>query len=126
MCGCALFTPKEIKSHHDYNVSIVQPHAIFENVKAEDMIFNKGVKGFFARGTHSPVPEKAEVLLELPNNVPITYIDRHTTNGTIFAHAGRDLFAYRNQGKTTDHISAQLLQWVHDEYKALQEKGAVR
>ena len=85
------------------------------------MTYNKGVAGFFARGSHTPVPEGAEVLLTLPDGAYITYIDRNTTNGTILAHAGRDLFAQRMQNKTTDRISSQLLAWIHDEAKALKD-----
>lgn len=118
--GCAIFTPKEIKKHTDYEISIVKEHPVFEGVNPDEMTYNKGVAGFFARGSHTPVPVDAEVLLSLPEDTPITYIDRITTKGTIFVHAGRDLFAQRMQSKTTDRISTQLLQWIHDEYERLQ------
>ncbi len=118
--GCAIFTPKEIKNHADYEISIVKEHPVFEGVNPDEMTYNKGVAGFFARGSHTPVPAGSEVLLSLPEDTPITYIDRTTTKGTIFVHAGRDLFAQRMQSKTTDRISTQLLQWIHDEYERLQ------
>ncbi|MGM1048977.1 MAG: phosphate starvation-inducible protein PhoH [Bacillota bacterium] len=121
--GCSIFTPKTIHSYADYEISIAAPHPIFKDVKSDDMTYNKGVAGFFARGTHSPVPAKAEVLLTLPDDMPVTYIDRHSTKGTILVHAGRDLFAYRMQNKSTDRISTQLLQWIHDEYEAIQNSG---
>lgn len=121
--GCPLFTPKEIRKHSDYEISIVQEHPIFEGVNPEEMTYNKGVAGFFARGSHTPVPKGAEILLTLPDDTFITYIDRTTTNGTILAHAGRDLFAQRMQSKTTDRISKQLLEWIHEEAKSL-KKGA--
>lgn len=121
--GCPLFTPKEIHQFTDYEISIAAPHTIFSGVISEEMTFNKGVAGFFARGTHSPVPAGAEVLLTLPGAMPVTYIDRQTTKGTIFVHAGRDLFVNRMQGKSTDRISVQLLQWVHEECRNLQSAG---
>lgn len=121
--GCAIFTPKDIQSHTDYNVSVVTPHPIFEGVDTDDMTYNKGVAGFFARGTHSPTPPNAEILLTLPGGTSITYIDRNTTDGTILVHAGRDLFAHRMQNKTTDRISTQLLQWIKDETIALKKDG---
>ena len=119
--GCPLFTPKQINKHSDYEISVVNEHPIFVGVATEEMTYNKGVAGFFARGSHTPVPEGAEVLLTLPDGAHITYIDRNTTNGTILAHAGRDLFAQRMQNKTTDRISSQLLAWIHDEAKALKD-----
>ena len=121
--GCTLFTPKEINSYKDYEISVVTPHSIFEGVDPDEMTFNRGVAGFFARGTHSPVPEEAEVLLSLPGDMPVTYIDRRTTKGTILAHAGRDLFAFRMDNKTTGRISRQLLDWIYNEYAGLQERG---
>ena len=121
--GCSIFQPKKIHSFRDYEVSIMAEHPIFAGVKPEDMTYNKGVSGFFARGAHLPLPEHAEVLLALPDDIPITYIDRHSTNGTIFVHSGRDLFAYRNQNKSSDRISSQLLQWIKDEYEELKAAG---
>ena len=121
--GCPLFTPAEIKQHSDYRISIAKEHPIFAGVDPDDMTYNKGVAGFFSRGSHTPVPADAEVLLLLAGEIPITYIDRKTTKGTIFVHAGRDLFAQRMQEKSTDRISEQLLQWIHEEYGRLQEDG---
>ena len=119
------FIPKEIKWHGDYDVKIAKPHPIFEGVTEEDMTINRGVKGFFARG-HHPAPENAEVLLTLSGGETITYIDRESTNGTIFVHSGGSLF---NTGgrmqpvvdKTTDRIPAQIEAWAREEYNRLQK-----
>lgn len=119
--GCAIFKPKQITKHSDYDMSFVVEHPIFAGASTDDMTYNKGVAGFFARGSHTPIPTGAEALLTLPDETCTTYIDRVTTNGTIFAHAGRDLFSQRGQGKTTDCISTQLLTWIHDEAKRLKE-----
>lgn len=119
--GCAIFTPKQVTKHSDYDISFVQAHPIFDGVETDDMTYNKGVAGFFARGSHTPVPQGAEVLITLPDATYTTYIDRTTTRGTIFVHAGRDLFAQRMQAKTTDRISTQLLTWIHEEATRLKE-----
>ncbi|MGN1386514.1 MAG: phosphate starvation-inducible protein PhoH [Bacillus sp. (in: firmicutes)] len=115
------FIAKEIKSFKDYEVSIAKPHPIFEGVIEDDMTYNKGVSGFFARG-HHPLPEGAEVLLTLPGDEPITYIDRQSTKGTIIVHVGFDLFGYMQSEpkKTTDRIGKQLIQFVRDEFDRLQ------
>lgn len=119
--GGSNFVPKQINSFQDYVVSVHQSHPIFEGVLEDDMTYNKGVSGFFARG-HHPVPEGAEVLLTLPGGEPINYIDRNSTKGTIFAHVGNDLFGKMNGSpKTTDRIGPQLMQWARDEYTRLQE-----
>jgi len=117
--GTFPFIPKSVSSFRDYIISKESEHEIFEGVLAEEMTFNKGVAGFFARGTH-PHKEEVEVLLRLPGGMPTTYIDRTSTNGTIFVHAGKDLFNYHAQNKSTNRIPTQLLQWVHDEYGRIQ------
>ncbi|MDQ0271892.1 hypothetical protein [Cytobacillus purgationiresistens] len=121
--GCSLFSPCEINHYTDYEISLVKPHPIFAGVDPDDLTFNKGVAGFFARGTHSPIPAGAEVLITLPDDMPVTYIDRVSTKGTILVHAGRDLFANRMQGKSTDRISVQLLKWVYEESSFMKSSG---
>ena len=88
------------------------------------MTINKGVKGFFARG-HHPAPTGAEVLLTLPGGEPVTFIDRSSSKGTILMHSGGNLFNYASMvqdvEKTTNRISPQLMAWVQEEFKQLQE-----
>lgn len=124
--GCPIFTPRTIESHEDYNVYKKIDHPIFEGVDTDDMTYNKGVAGFFARVTHSPVPAGSDVLLTFRDGMAITYIDRQSTKGTILVHSGRDLFAHRMQNKSTDRISTQLLQWIQDEYQVLQKGGSTK
>lgn len=121
--GCPIFTPRNIQSHKDYEIFVEKQHPIFDGVSTDDMTYNKGVAGFFSRVTHAPIPVNAEVLLTFHDQMPITYIDRYSTKGTILVHAGRDLFALRMQNKSTDRISNQLLQWIEDEFKELQQGG---
>ncbi|MER2105421.1 MAG: phosphate starvation-inducible protein PhoH [Solibacillus sp.] len=123
--GQEMFIPKEINWHGDYNVTIAKPHPIFDGVIEEHMTTNKGVKGFFARG-HHPAPQGAEVLLTLPAGEEITYIDRNSTNGTIFMHVGFCFFDFSGNGgmrpetkKTTDRIPAQMLAWAQEELTRL-------
>ena len=122
--GGTNFIPKTITDYTDYEIHIVQRHAIFDGVETNDMTYNRGVAGFFARGYYMP-PKGAIVLLELGEGECVTYIDRHTADGVILLHAGNDLFSYMEAGKTTDRISRQLLSWVKDEYMALQKGGKI-
>lgn len=118
------FIPKEIRKFSDYNVRNEADHPIFRGVEEEHMTLKKGVAGFFARG-HHPLPEGAEALLTLEEGEPITYIDRESTNGTILAHVGFDLFGYMqtDEQNTAGRISAQLREWVLGEYSNLQKEA---
>ena len=119
--GASMFIPKKINSFQDYAVHIQKNHMIFKGVKEDDMSYNKGVAGFFARGFYQP-PKQAEILLTLGENEVVTYIDQNTTNGIILLHAGNDLFSYMQANKTTDRISTQTFAWVQAAYDQRQKE----
>ena len=112
--GCSLFMPKKINSYKDYFVQPVPGAPLFDGVEIEDMVLNKGVAGFFARGYYY-APEKAEVCLTFTDGKVISYIDRHTTNGTIIVHGGRNILGYKNAKNTTKKISEQALALLQEE-----------
>ena len=117
---------QEIRWHGDYDLTIENNHPIFDGVLVEEMTSKMGVKGIFARGSH-PAPAHAEILLTLPGDKAVTYIDRHSTNGTIFMHSGSTFFHTTGmnpeKGRTTERIPAQMLAWAEAELEVLQ-KGA--
>lgn len=112
--GCSLFMPKKINSYKDYLVKHVPGSPLFEGVEVEDMVFNKGVAGFFARGYYY-APEHAQVCLTFTDGKVISYIDRHTTKGTIIVHAGRSLLDYKNAINTTHKIGEQTFKLLQQE-----------
>ncbi len=111
--GCGTFVPAPVTSYRDYVVEIVAPHPVYEGVEARDLTFRRGVAGFFARGHHPP-PPGAEVLATLAGGQPITWIDRSTTNGTVFVHSGNDLVGFADDS-TASRLGPQLLDWVESE-----------
>lgn len=112
--GCSLFMPKKLNSYKDYLLKTIPGAPIFDGVKVDDMVFNKGVAGFFSRGYYY-APENAEVCLTFEDGKVTTYIDRHTTNGTIIVHAGQNLLSY-NYSKDTKHkIGEQTLALLKEE-----------
>ncbi|WP_040952250.1 hypothetical protein [Gorillibacterium massiliense] len=118
--GASLFVPKTIHHHLDYTVTVLD-HPIFEGVLSDDITYNKGVAGFFARG-HHPLPAGAEVLLRLPGDEPVTYIDRLSSQGTIIVHSGRNLLGYRHSTNSAGRIGDQFKRFLYDEYQALQTR----
>ena len=115
--GCGTFVPASVTSYRDYVVHIVAPHPVYEGVEAADLTFRRGVAGFFARGHHPP-PPGAEVLATLAGGQPITWIDRSTTNGTVFVHSGNDLVGFADDS-TAARLGPQLLDWVEEEARRL-------
>ena len=112
--GCGTFVPATIDSMRDYAVQFVEPDPIFAGVDADDLTFRRGVAGFFARGHHPP-PPGAKVLAALAKGQPTTWIDRETTAGTVFAHAGNDLLFYARVDSTAARLAPQLLDWARAE-----------
>ncbi|MFJ7467318.1 phosphate starvation-inducible protein PhoH [Peribacillus frigoritolerans] len=112
--GCSLMMPMRINSYKDYYVQPVPDASLFEGVEVEDMVYNKGVAGFFARGYYQ-APKEAEVCLTFTDGKVITYIDRHTTKGTVIVHSGRSLLGYKSERKTTGKIRTQMLALLEKE-----------
>lgn len=112
--GCSLFTPKKINSYKDYLVKTVPGAPLFDGVEVNDMVFNKGVAGFFARGYYY-APDKAEICLTFTDGKVISYIDRHTTNGTIIVNATRNIFGYKDSQNTTKKITEQAIALLKEE-----------
>lgn len=120
--GASLFVPKTIRHFRDYSVRIHHPHPIFEGVDEDDLTYNKGVAGFFARG-HHPVPPHAEILLTFVSGEPITYIDRTSTRGTILVHSGSNLLSYSARTNSAGRIGVQLRKWLYEEYERIKRRG---
>lgn len=120
--GASLFVPKTITNFKDYELQIPKENPIYDGVEINDMIYNKGVAGFFARGHHVPTND-VDVYLTIGEGNPATYVDRNSTRGTILVHSGYDLFGYdMNAGKTTDRIAGQLIDWCYKEIASLEAK----
>lgn len=122
--GAPLFMPEKIKHFSDYNLYSVNDSPIFKGVLTEDMTFNKGVAGFFARG-HYHADEKSEVHLKFKSGHVCTYVDRHSSEGTVFIHAGRPLHGYYKDGKTTDVLRTQFVEWLKKESSVLKGETVI-
>jgi hypothetical protein len=123
--GAASFIPKEIRNHRDYEVIIKEAHPIFEGVNTNELSYRRGVAGFFARG-HHPLPAGAEVLLTLPDGEPTLYIDRVSTDGTLFVSSGNALLGYQNPQESTGQITKRFIEWIRNEYVQLQKRSVAR
>ncbi len=123
--GAGMFVPRMVTSHQDYFLKQVAPSPILEGIKIEDLVFRRGVAGFFARGHHQP-PPGAEVILELPGGEPALYIDRVTTAGTIVVHGGNDMIGLGEDGTTAGRLVPQLLAWMRGEARERMDRLATR
>jgi len=112
--GAGRFQPKAVESHDDYTVVEANPHPVFEGVATEDLTYQRGVAGFFARG-HNPPPAGATVILRLADGEPVAYVDEASTDGTVFVHSGNDLVGFGRRSSTAARVPEQLLAWMRAE-----------
>lgn len=101
----------------DREIMIEQSNcSLFKGIEPYDINYRKGVRGFFSRGYFEKVPAHAEVLITDQSGVPILYVDRHSTNGTIFAGAGTDIYkVFINEENTSKKLSLQMLDCIREE-----------
>ena len=86
----------------------------FGSINVKEMVLNKGVAGFFARGYYY-APEGAQACLTFTDGKVISYIDRNTTKGTIIVHAGQNILGYHDAVDTKKKISEQALALLKEE-----------
>lgn len=101
----------------DREIMIEQSNcSLFKGIEPYDINYRKGVRGFFSRGYFEKVSAHAEVLITDQSGVPILYVDRHSTNGTIFAGAGIDIYkVFINEENTSKKLSLQMLDCIREE-----------
>lgn len=106
-------------------IIITEPvHPIFVGVDAYDINYRKGVRGFFSRGYFDEIPNGGEVLITDQSGVPIIYLDRQSTKGTIIAGAGTDIYrVFIDEDNTSSKLSEQLLIFIRAEHKRNKAQG---
>ncbi|MEQ6354568.1 hypothetical protein ABNX05_08075 [Lysinibacillus sp. M3] len=109
----------------DREIIIKEPiHPLFAGIDAYDINYRKGVRGFFSRGYFEKIPLHAEVLVTDQSGATIIYVDRDSTNGTIFAGAGTDIYrVFIDEDNSSRYLSLQMLTCIREEYERNQLKG---
>ncbi|MDM5334987.1 hypothetical protein QUF56_17465 [Ureibacillus composti] len=95
---------------------------MFEGIDPYDLNYRRGVKGFFTRGYFKELPDGAEVIVEDQLGAPIIYVDRASTNGTLFVGSGTDLYqVYRDEESSANRLPRQILDTIREEYASRKE-----
>ena len=89
----------------------VGPHPVLEGLTAEQLGAN------FVHG-YNPTPPGAEVVLSLPGDKAVIYVDRASTGGTIMAHAGINFMNYIVEDTEVREMIPRLIAWINDEAEA--------
>lgn len=95
-------------------------NGLFEGVRTADLEYRKGVRGFFSRGYFDNVPSGSKVLITDQSQKTIVYVDRESTNGTIYAGAGTDMYRiYTYEENTANRVGLQMLESIRKEARRI-------
>lgn len=86
----------------------VAPHPVLEGLTAEQL------GAGFVHG-YNPTPPGAEVVLSLPGDKAVIYVDRASTGGTILAHAGINVMNYIVEDTEVREMIPRLVTWINSE-----------
>jgi hypothetical protein len=112
-------SPLDLK---DREIIVAEPaHPLFEGVNPYDLNYKEGVRGFFSRG-FLDMPAHSTPLITDQEGKVILYIDRETTEGTILAGAGADLFTYGVPTSSSGRLTVQLLSWIQEEAACIERR----
>lgn len=91
--GLSPFRPIEQKGLKSFRIHIVPDQPPFDGLGSDDLTFQKGVAGFYSRGSNPP-PDGAAVLTTIGvDKVPVDWIASYGA-GRLFVHCGNDLFSF--------------------------------
>lgn len=96
----------------DWLLELGSAHPIMAGVDPDDLIYRKGVVGFWARGTIAP-PDDAEALTRFPTSGLVAdWAWSRPAGGRLFVHPGNDVWGYAGDGTSAARVFSQLLDWM--------------
>ncbi|MCT7587324.1 hypothetical protein [Aliarcobacter butzleri] len=98
----------------DYEINPAIKHPIWEGVEPKDMMYRKGVAGFYSRG-YNPPPQNAKIINTLGRSKhPIDYEYITKDGGRVLVHCGNNLWLFINDKTTASKMGTNLLQYLKD------------
>lgn len=108
------FVKMNYTSYKDYKINPVSEHPVWEGVKPKDMMYRKGVAGFYSRG-YNPPPQNAKIINTLGSgNHPIDYEYTTKDGGRVLIHSGNNIWLFINDATTASKMGTNLIQWLKD------------
>ncbi|HAS6415343.1 MAG: hypothetical protein ACTH58_16635 [Marinomonas foliarum] len=106
------FKPLTAPRRHDFELTALKPHPVFNDVVVANLSQRKGVHGFYGRG-YMPLPAGATALTGLgPERLPIDWEWRFANNnGCLFVHAGNDLWTVSDDAELQRRLAFNIVQW---------------
>lgn len=106
------FVKMTYTSYKDYEVTPLLDHPVWEGVKPKDMMYRRGVAGFYSRG-YNPPPQNAKIINTLGSGKhPIDYEYRTKDGGRVLVHCGNNLWLFINDATTAAAMGTNLIKWL--------------
>ncbi|MBQ9238720.1 MAG: hypothetical protein IJ191_05320 [Treponema sp.] len=95
----------------DFMVTQLMPHPVYEGYNASELSMNRGVAGFYSRGSNPP-PVGARVITAIRNGtVPVDW-EFDVGDGMLYVHAGNDLYHCSHDSKTVLHLFRNTVRYL--------------
>lgn len=108
------FKKMDYIDYTDYKITKFSNHKVWEGVEPKDMMYRKGVAGFYSRG-YNPPPKNATVINTLGRSKhPIDYEYDTKDGGKVLVHCGNNLWLFLNDNTTASKIGINLINWLKD------------
>lgn len=92
-------------------------HPVFEGVDYQDMMFRRGVAGFYARGANPVHPDAVVINTLGQDRLPVDWMLTLPQGGRLFVHSGNDIWMFHGSDDSTARIVPQLFAWLNREVR---------
>lgn len=109
--GLEIYVPMQAPKRADFDLIRLQDHPIFGDIPPEAFASCKGVVGFYGRGSN-PMPEGAEPVQVFGEKaIPVDWQWQRPKGGTVFSHAGNDLWVVGDFPEVRAAMGSRLVNW---------------
>ena len=113
--GLEPYIPLPRQSLADLSFDVLSPHAIFSDIDRLAWRTSRGVAGFYGRG-HNPMPRGGIALTGIgPERRPVDWVWHRPAGGSVFSHAGNDLWGMSESEGKGARVCDNLIAWAAGE-----------
>ena len=88
------YRPVEQKGLEGLLIHRMADHPLFAGVTGDHLSYQRGVAGFYSRGSNPPPPEALVLNGVGPHKAPVDWLVERPGGGKLLVHAGNDLFVF--------------------------------
>ncbi len=99
-------------------LAVLAEHPVFDGIDRLAFQTRRGVAGFYGRG-HNPMPPGGEALTGVGANLaPVDWVWNRDAGGSVFSHAGNDVWTSSDDDEATRRFATNLVRWCGEGRKS--------